>query len=85
MCKWWWKIESDTGPWQHFMNVKYVKEAGVFYSKKKPGDSPLWIDMQKVKKNLYLSGRRMQVGDGKRTSLWCNAWCGLNPLKGNFP
>jgi hypothetical protein len=67
MCKWWWKIESGTGPWQHFMNTKYLKDTCIFYSRKKPGDSPLWTDMQKVK-NLYLSGRRMHVGDGKMTS-----------------
>jgi hypothetical protein len=42
------------------------------------------VDMQKVK-DLYLCGRRMQVGDGKLTSFWCDAWCGLNLLKETFP
>jgi hypothetical protein len=27
----------------------------------------------------------MQVGDGKMTSFWCDAWCGINPLKDSFP
>jgi hypothetical protein len=66
------------------MKVKYMRDSGVFYSKNRHGDSPLWIDMQKVK-DIYLCGRRMQVGDGKMTSFWCDAWCGLSPLKDTFP
>jgi hypothetical protein len=61
MCKWWWKIESGTGPWQQFMKIKYLRDSGVFYSKNRPGDSPLWSDMQKVK-DLYLCGRRSKWG-----------------------
>jgi hypothetical protein len=34
------------------MNIKYLKDAGIFYSKKKPGDSSMSTDMQKVKKSL---------------------------------
>jgi hypothetical protein len=66
------------------MNKKYLRDAGVFYSKSRPGDSPLWVDMQKVRE-IYLFGRWMQVGDGKLTSFWCDAWCGINPLKEYFP
>jgi hypothetical protein len=40
--------------------------------------------MQKVK-DIYLCGRRMQVGDGKMTSFYCDAWCQFNPLKDPFP
>jgi hypothetical protein len=39
--------------------------------------------MQKVR-DIYLSGKRMQVGDGKMTSFWHAAWCRSNPLKDSF-
>jgi hypothetical protein len=83
MCKWWWKIESNIGPWQQFMNTKYLRDAGIFYSKRNLGDSPLWIDMQKVK-SLYL-GRRMHVGDEKLISFWHDAWCSTHSLRETFP
>jgi hypothetical protein len=35
--------------------------------------------------DLYLCGRRMQDGNGKLTSFWCDARCGHNPLKDTFP
>jgi hypothetical protein len=66
------------------MSKKYLRDTGVFYSKSRPGDSPLWEDMQKLR-DIYLSVRRMQVGNGKLTSFWCDAWCGSNPLKDSFP
>jgi hypothetical protein len=84
MCKWWWKIESSDSPWNDFMSKKYLRGSGIFYSKSRPGDSPLWSDMQKIK-SLYLSGRRMKVGDGRLTSFWHDAWCGKIPLKDSFP
>jgi hypothetical protein len=59
ICKWWWKLENDSGPWQDFMNKKYLKGASVFYTKHKPCDSPLWSDMMHIE-SLYLCGRRMQ-------------------------
>jgi hypothetical protein len=84
MCKWWWKVESSASPWNDFINRKYLKGDGVFYSKKRPGDSPLWTDMQKIK-GFYLAGRKMKVGDGKSTSFWQDAWCGSTPLCESFP
>jgi hypothetical protein len=84
MCKWWWKLESGTGPWQNYMRQEYMRHGGVFYTKKKPGDSPLWTDMLHVK-NIYLCGRRMKVGNGRNTSFWCDSWCDQLPLKDRFP
>jgi hypothetical protein len=46
---------------------KYLRGSGVFYSKNRLGDSPLGTDMQRIK-DIYLAGRRMQVGDGRMTS-----------------
>jgi hypothetical protein len=80
MCKWWWKLENESGPWKNLMKQKYMGYGGVFYTRKKPGDSPLWSDMQQVK-HIYLSVRRMQVGNGTNTSFWCDQI----PLKDIFP
>jgi hypothetical protein len=41
MCKWPWKLESASGPWQDLMKQKYLKGGGVFYTKIRPGDTPL--------------------------------------------
>jgi hypothetical protein len=84
MCKWWWKLEHDSGPWQDFMWKKYLARSCVFYAKHKLSESPLWADMLKVK-DIYLSGRSMKVNDGKRTHFWGDTRCGLIPLKNNFP
>jgi hypothetical protein len=84
MCKWWWKLEHDPRPWQDFMKLKYLKDTGVYYTKHRPGDSPLWADMLQVRDN-YLCGRRMQVGSGTLTSFWGDSWCSTSPLKDMFP
>jgi hypothetical protein len=43
-----------------------------------------WSDMLHVK-DLYLCGRKMQEGDGSRTHLRGDGWCGHSPLKEIFP
>jgi hypothetical protein len=62
MCKWWWKIESTTSHWHDFMSRKYLRGSGVFYSKNRPGDSPLWTYMQKNKR--YLSSWQKNASGG---------------------
>jgi hypothetical protein len=49
-----------------------ISEVMVSSTKKRPGDSPLWTDMQKIK-DIFLAGRRMQVGDGRMISFWQDA------------
>jgi hypothetical protein len=66
------------------MKHKYMSCGGISYTRKKPGDSPLWSDMLQVKQ-IYLKGRRMKVGNGRDTSFWCDAWCDQIPLKDRFP
>jgi hypothetical protein len=73
-------VVVEAGEWTSIMRKKYLRIGGVFYTKNRPGDSPLWIDMLQVKE-LYLCGRRMQVGNGKLTNFWSDAWCGQCPLK----
>jgi predicted metal-binding transcription factor (methanogenesis marker protein 9) len=36
-------------------------------------------------KELYLCGRRMQVGNGRSTSFRGDVWCDQCPLKDRFP
>jgi hypothetical protein len=36
-------------------------------------------------KHIYLKGRRMKVGNDRKTSFWCDAWCDQIPLKDRFP
>jgi hypothetical protein len=67
-----------------FMRRKYLRYTDIFYAKKRPEDSSLWCDIMQVR-NLYLCGRRMQVGNGRLTRFWCDAWCGHSPLKDKFP
>jgi hypothetical protein len=80
MCKWWWKLEDGVGPWQDFMWKKYLINSGIYTAE----DSALWSDMLHVK-DLYLCGRKMQVGDGTRTHFWGDSWCEHSPLKDKFP
>jgi hypothetical protein len=84
MCKWWWKLENEEGPWQHFMRKKYLGDTGIQWAKHRKNDSPLWKDMMHVR-DIYLCGRRMAVGNGCRTSFWKDAWCGHTPLMDKFP
>jgi hypothetical protein len=84
MCKWWWKLEHDTGPWQDFMWKKYLPNSCVFSDKHKAHDSALWTNMLKVR-DIYLSGRSMKANNGERTHFWGHAWCGSTPLKYKYP
>jgi hypothetical protein len=73
MCKWWWKPEHDKGPWQDFMWNKYLSNSCVYSVKHKPYDSALWSDMLQVR-DIYLSGRSMEVNNGEITHFWGDAW-----------
>ena len=64
--------------------AKYVKKQCLHNLKKKPGNSPIWNDLLKVKV-IYLKGRIMIVGNGQSTDFWQDAWCGTMPLKEKFP
>jgi hypothetical protein len=84
MCKWWWKLENEEGPWQQFMRRNYLGDAGIQWARHRSNDSPLWSDMLHVR-DIYLCGRRMAVGNGCRTSFWKDVWCGHTPLMDKFP
>jgi hypothetical protein len=62
------------------MRKKYLGDSGIYFTRHRSGDSPLWSDMLYIR-DIYLCGRRMIVGNGCRTSFWGDAWCGRCPLK----
>jgi hypothetical protein len=66
------------------MKKKYLTDKGIYYSRHRPGDSPLWADMMQVR-DIYLCGRRMKIGSGTLTSFWGDSWCSISPLKDMFP
>lgn len=79
------KTGEGEGLWQEIMRKKYVKNSCVAHLKHKPSNSSVWNDLLKVK-DLYLKGRIMMVGDGKKnTDFWKDAWCGAIPLQEKVP
>jgi hypothetical protein len=55
----------------------------LFGSSHKQKDYATWTDMLHIK-DIYFSGIKMVVGDGKRTHFWGDSWCGFTPLKDKF-
>ena len=84
MCKWWWRLETGSGPWQSFMRRKYIGNSGIHAAKFRPTDSAFWSDMMHVRE-VYMCGRKMSVGNGLKTHFWKDAWCGPLPFKDRFP
>lgn len=84
LSKWWWKFEQNSGTWQEIVQKKYVHNRPITQLKSRPGNSPVWNDLIKVK-NLYLRGRVMAVGNGEKTDFWNDTWCGSVALKDKFP
>ena len=84
LCKWWWKLEQDSGLWQDLVTYKYFWRDNVRFVKHKQTDSPIWTDLLKVK-HIYLQGRKMIVKNGKSTSVWRDIWLYNDPLCTLFP
>lgn len=72
LYKWWWKLEAESGICQSIHNIKG-----------KQSDSPGGKDLLHIRE-LYLKGRVMIVGNGRRTDFWGDSWCGHTPLKDQF-
>jgi hypothetical protein len=56
-CKWWWILENEQGLWQEIVSLKYIKNTPICLIKNKYSDSPVWIDLLKVR-HIYLQGRK---------------------------
>jgi hypothetical protein len=72
-------LESRDGPWQQQFRAKYKIHGSILSICHKQNDSAIWSDLLKVK-DIYLQGRKMAVGNGKRTDFWQDSWCGDAPL-----
>jgi mannosylglycoprotein endo-beta-mannosidase len=83
LCKWWWKLEFEEGMWQEIVRKKYKIFQGISGLQRKPRNSSAWNDLLKVKQ-LYVKGRIMILGNGKRIDFWEDAWCGMVALKDKF-
>jgi hypothetical protein len=83
LCRWWWKLEHEEGIWQEIVRKKYKIVKGISELHRKPRNSSVWNDLLKVKQ-LYLKGRIMIVGNGKRVDFWEDPWCGMVALKDKF-
>jgi hypothetical protein len=59
---------------------KYKIVDSIRFLKQKPSNSPMWNDLVKIK-DIYLNGRIISVGDGRKTDFWEDSWCGLVSLK----
>jgi hypothetical protein len=84
LCKWWWRLEKESGLWQDIVKHKYMKKDNVSSVKHKQTDSPMWADLLKIK-HIYLQGRKMNIKNGKSTSVWKDIWLYDEPLCTLFP
>lgn len=84
LCKWFWKLENESGLWQEIINFKYLKKDSICTVKHRQTDSAIWTDMLKIK-GVYLQGRKMILGNGKRTLFWHDTWLYDKPLIHLFP
>lgn len=83
LCKWWWKLEKESGLWQDIVSYKYLRKANIFSVKHKQSDSPVWSDLIKIK-DICLQGRRKIVKNGKSTLVWKDTWLYSEPLAAIF-
>ncbi|PNT77403.1 hypothetical protein BRADI_1g62059v3 [Brachypodium distachyon] len=74
MCKWWWKLEVESGMWQDLVQQKYLHGKGIYNIH----------NLLKVKE-LYLKERSIIIGDEKLTDFWGDAWCGQISFALQFP
>jgi hypothetical protein len=79
LCKWWWRLENESGLWQDVVRAKYLQNATIGTVSHKMGDSPVWPDLLKVK-SIYLRGRLITTKNGKNTLFWKDIWIGDKPL-----
>lgn len=84
LCKWWWKLETESGLWQEIVTHKYLQGRSVCTVNHRQSDSPIWSDMLKVK-DIYLHGRCISVKNGQKTLFWQDSWRYGKPLCVMFP
>jgi hypothetical protein len=74
----------ESGLWQDIVSYKYLRRDNIFSVKYKQNDSPVWVDLIKIK-NIYLQGRKKIVKNGKSTLVWKDTWLYSEPLSTTSP
>lgn len=83
LCKWWWRLDNESGLWQDIVKTKYLKNELISSVQPRFDDSPIWKDLMKVS-IIYLRGRKIKPGNGAKTLLWTVTWVGEIPLCSRF-
>jgi len=83
-CKWFWRLETESGIWQELIRYKYLKHDSVCTVKHRQSDSAIWSDLLKVS-DVYLQGRKMIIGNGQKTLFWKDKWLYEKSLELLFP
>jgi hypothetical protein len=84
LCKWLWRLETESGIWQQIINFKYLKHDSVCTVKHRQSDSAIWYDLLEVR-DVYFQGRKMNVGNGRKTLFWKDKWLYDKSLEVLFP
>lgn len=83
-CKWFWRLETESGIWQELIRYKYLKHDSVCTVKHRQSDSAIWSDLLKVS-DVYLQGRKMIIRNGQKTLFWKDKWLYEKSLELLFP
>ena len=73
LCKWWWKLETQTGLWQSIVSAKYLRNKIVASVTSRVTDSPCWKALMKVK-DTYFAGRNLILKKGNLVRFWKDPW-----------
>jgi hypothetical protein len=84
LCKWLWKLETESGLWQQIINFNYLKKDSICTVKHRQTDSPIWTDLLKIR-DVYLRGRKVIVGNGRKALFWHDKWLYEKSLIQLFP
>jgi hypothetical protein len=84
LAKWLFKILNEQGVWQELIKNKYLHSQTLYQVVAKPGDSPFWKGLLKVKKIFFDRGS-FEVGNGENTRFWEDKWLRDKPLAQQYP
>jgi hypothetical protein len=66
-------LKKKMGCGNSIIRAKYLSNKNIFSVTHKANDSPIWSDLLKVK-DLYLQGRSIRIGNGRKTRFWSDPW-----------
>ena len=84
LVKWWWKLETGDGLWQHIVRARYFRNKTVANIRSRFSDSPCWKSIMKVK-DVYMAGRKVNINKGDLARVWHDPWVDNGILRERFP